>query len=64
MEDSHFVMGEVKVLVSLASVMYISCPKHCATDDDSCIAIKTFSINHPVRSRASEVLHQVDHVCT
>ena len=34
---------------------------YCATDDDSCIAIKTFGTNYLVQSRAIEVLHQVDH---
>ena len=32
--------------------------------DDSCIVIEMFGTKYPIHSRASEVLHQADHVCT
>ena len=35
---------------------------YCATDDDSCIAIKMFDTKYLVQSKASEVLHRVDHL--
>ena len=49
---------------SYAAIIISGTMQYCATDGDSCIAIETFGIYYLVHSRASEVLRQVDYVCT
>ena len=51
-------MPNVSIAIQLSSLV-AQCYS-LVTDDDSCIAIKTFGINYLDQSKASEVLNQVD----